>query len=324
MGKHRDDITETELRRLYEKGLSQRQIANVLGCSQSTVQRKMQKHGIEARSRRIYVAEIELHRLHDEEGLLQREIAEILGCSRRTLRNKLRKYGVKTRSRAEAQIIVWGHEHLRRDFDGGKKEKAYLIGFCRGDMHVKMYSKSGQTIEASCTSTRWEQIELVEDLFSPYGYIWKSSDRRGQVVIRAYLNLSFAFLLNLEDNIPDWILADSEAFLAFLGGYTDAEGCINISCGRSRFRLRSYDRNILHQAHAMLLVMGIECPEPQIESPRGYTDKRGRSLSRDYWRLGVYRRDSLQLFFERIGPYLRHAKRIQDLRAAIRNIQSKS
>jgi len=275
-------------------------------------------------AKRIDIAEAELRRLYEEEKLSQREVAKALGCSQTTVWSKMQEYGIQARSLAEAQIIAQGHAALSHDFNGDLKEKAYLIGFCKGDGHVEMCNENGLTIKVECGSTKLEQIELFVDLFSPYGYIYTKRRKRGQIEAIAFLNLSFAFLLNLEDNIPDWILADSEAFFAFLAGYCDAEGHIGISRGRARFQLQSYDRNILHQAHAALLTAGIEFPRPRIGVPKGYIDKRGVKYHQDYWCLQTEAKASLLKLFERMGPYLRHAKRIQSMQAAIRNIEERN
>ena len=118
--------------------------------------------------------------------------------------------------------------------------------------------------------------------------------------------------------------ASTEPFFAFLGGYSDAEGGIGIYNKMAQFRLASYDRNILHQAHAALTRLGIRCPQPRIAVPKGYIDKQGHRCKQDCWSLSVYRKASLLLLFERMGPYLRHAKRIRDMEAAIRNIEERN
>jgi hypothetical protein len=188
-----------------------------------------------------------------------------------------------------------------------------------------MCNEGGQTIVISCGSTKREQIELFISLFSPYGHVHKRKPgKSGQIDVEAYLNMSFAFLLDLPDAIPTSVLADPEAFFAFLAGNIDAEGCIGIYNGRARFCLGSCDKNILHQTYFTLTKMDIKCPKPRITRPKGYVDKDGHKLHRDLWRLEIYRRDSLIKLFERIGPYLRHPKRIKDMKAAIRNIEERN
>ena len=275
-------------------------------------------------TKRIEVSKAKLRHLYEEEELSQREIAKIFGCSQRTVWNRMQEYGAKSRANAEAKIIAHGHKNLRRDFDGDPRKKAYLIGFCKGDAHVKLLREGGQTIRVDCSSTKSEQIELFKGLFSPYGHIRIGKpNKKGCVEVATHLNLTFAFLLNLGDNIPAWILANNEAFFAFLAGYTDAEGSMGVYGGKAVFALRSYDKNILHQAHAALLTTGIQFPRPRIVRPKGHTDKDGHSLHQDYWTLETKAKASLLQLFEQIGPYLRHAKRIRDMQAAIKNIKKR-
>jgi len=275
--------------------------------------------------KRIDISEAELRRLHDKEKLSQEKIAQALGRSSSTVLRRMHEYGIEPRTKAEAALLAHGHAHLRHDFDGDPKEKAYLIGFCKGDARVSLLHKDGQTISVEGHSSQPKQTELFVKLFSPYGYVYIGEPSKGgSVKVIAYLNLTFSFLLDLEDNIPFGILADNNTFFAFLAGYIDAEGHIGVYNGRAMFGLRSYDKNILMQLHSALLTVGIECPRPRIAVPKGYTDKLGRSLRQDYWCLELGAKASLLLLFKRIAPYLKHAKRVRDMQAAIKNIKERN
>ncbi|MBU0492412.1 MAG: hypothetical protein KKA73_26000 [Chloroflexi bacterium] len=262
--------------------------------------------------------------LYEEKLLSQQQVGQILGCSKTAILYKMRQHGIKTRSKAEAQLIR--HGHLKRNFNGDERQRAYLIGFCVGDGHVKRLHEGGLTIRVDCSSTRPEQIELFENLFSPFGHIWKGApDQRGKVVIASYLNLSFDFLLDLEDEIPPFALADEDNFSAFLAGYIDAEGHIGINSRKqAELRLQSCDRNILHQTHVSLVKLGITGPKPWINRPEGYTDGQGVTSRRDCWCLQITAKSSLVRLFGKIGPYLRHSKRVHDMNMALRNIEKRS
>jgi len=262
--------------------------------------------------------------LYEEERLTQQQISQILGCCKATVLYKMRRYDIKARSKAEAQIIR--HGHLRHSFDGDDRHRAYLIGFCVGDCHTRKLHETGLTIRVDCSSTRLEQIDLFDSLFSSFGHVWRSRpDEKGKILIVAYLDQSFDFLLDLKDEIPDFIRANDESFFAFFAGYTDAEGYMGINYrGQAEFRLQSYDRNILHQIHAMLLKVDIQCPKPWINRPKGYTDGKGIRSNRDCWCLQISGKNSLLTLFERITPYLQHPKRIQDMERALRNIEERS
>jgi len=328
----RIEIPEAELRHLYlEERLSQRQIATLLDCSKSTIGRKMQKCGTPARSKEeaaaflpwsVDIPETELRRLYLEEELTQSEIGRIFGCSGTSVRRKMQEYNIPSRSNAEAQMM-----HPRRSFSGDPLEKAYLIGFAKGDLSVSKPNESGETIKVTCGSSRWEQIELFETLFSAYGSVWISRQYKwGSRDCRVLLDLSFSFLLELKDDIPAWILANGngEAFLAFLAGYTDAEGNIGIYDGRARFQLASCDKDILHQIHTKLQEMGFKLPRPKIAMPAGYVHKDGYRLKRDYWYLRASRKSTLLGLLKRLQPYFKHAKRVQDMEAAIHNIEERN
>ena len=311
------ELSEEVLRDLYEQqGLSQREIAHRLGVSKGIVASRMKRYGIVPRPAHVlpqfHIQREDLYRLYHQQKKSQRQIASLYGCSQSLISLKMREYGIPSRSRSEALLVARGHAHLLRDFDGTPVEKAYYIGFCCGDVHVRKRSPGGQTLEASCGSSRPAQISLFRDLFSPYGHIWqRSPDQRGRIWISASLNMSFAFLLDLRDEIPRWIREDKDAFLAFLAGYTDAEGSIWVSQGYAAIAWCSYDRNILHQIHNQLKHWGIDAPAPRIHCRRGYTNKYGIRYRRNYWSLKLAAQRSLLVLFGWLAPHLRHADRIQ-------------
>jgi len=188
-----------------------------------------------------------------------------------------------------------------------------------------MTHESGQTIEVSCGSSKTAQIELFNTLFAPYGHIWqREPDKRGRVWMIAFLNLSFGFLLDLQDMIPDWVLSEPEAFRAFLAGYTDAEGSIWISGGYTAFALCSYDKNILHQVYGKLIDLGVECPPPRIHRPKGHANKYGIRYNEDYWELKMGAKRALLQLFDLIEPYLKHDMRRQDMLKARANIEERN
>lgn len=324
------EISEVELRCLYEQeGLSQREIAKKLRCSKTTIADRMREYGIQPRPPHVLprfdITKDDLRCLYQDEGLSQAQIAAIYGCSQALVWLKMREYGIPSRSHADAGILAGGYSHLRRDFNGDQMTRAYYIGFCRGDVHARTIHEGGQTIEASCGSSKTAQIKLFNALFAPYGHIWqREPDKRGRVWMIAFLNLSFDFLLDLQDMIPDWILADSEAFCAFLAGYTDAEGSIWISNGYAAFALCSYDKNILYQIHGALLELGVESPPPRIHCPKGYTNKYGIRYSKDYWEIKIGAKRALLRLFDLLEPYLKHAKRRQDMMKARANIEERN
>lgn len=309
------------LQKLYvEQRLSSYEIGEQLHCDPATVRKELRRHGIKVRSLAeakklpgVQVSVGELKDLYWEQELSQAKIAAKLGCSPTTVLRKMRAFNIQSRSIARAL-----QAYPKQDFSGDKVEKAYLIGFRLGDLHVKL-REHGQTIRVDCSSTKTEQTDLIDSLFNRYGHIWCSKpDKRGKVVIVCYLNTTFAFLLPQEDRIETWIRQNKQCFLAFAAGYIDAEGCIysNLSQRRACLQLRSYDKNILHQLYNGLLKLGISCPAPRMIRAKGTPDKRGIVNKKDTWCLGVYSRASLSKLFTLISPYLKHAKRRRDMEKA--------
>jgi len=261
--------------------------------------------------------------LYTEELLSQRAISQILGCCEATVLHKMQRYQIPTRPKANAQLLRQGH--CKHSFDGNTCQKAYMIGFCVGDCHARQLHERGLTIRVESSSTRIEQLVLFTMLFSPFGHVWKGNpDRLGKIVVVAYLDLSFGFLLDLKDEIPDCVV-DEESFFAFLAGYVDAEGHFGInSRGQAELRIQTDDANILRQIHIRLVQASIQSPKPWICKPQGYTDGRGIVSRHDCWSLQITKKDSLLRLSERLTPYLQHAKRLQDMEVALANIRERS
>lgn len=277
---------------------------------------------------RVDIPKAELRRLYEKEEMSLAQVAKTFGCDPVTVWNRMGEYGIKTRSFAEAQIIRWGHKDQRRGFGGDETEKAKLMGFVKGDCTVEKPNKNGRTIRINCHTSDPEQIWLFKKLFEPYGYVSVGKpDEEGRVILRAYLNLSFSFLLDLKDEVPEVALRDEENFFGFVGGYTDAEGDVGVYGGQATFRLQSYDVNLLHQMHERLMELGIRFPKPRIGMPKGSitTGPGGKRLrcNQDLWYLKTKRKASLIELFARIKPYMQHPKRIRGMEACIKSMLKK-
>jgi hypothetical protein len=139
----------------------------------------------------------------------------------------------------------------------------------------------------------------------------------------ARLNRTFDFLLPKQDAVPEWILANDEAFFAFFAGYVDAEGYFrayithNQPKPLARLEIRSYDLVLLTQLGNGLCERGIECPPARLRVLAGYTNRAGVRSNRDLWGLGIHRKESLRRLFVKIEPYLKHARRRRDMYTAL-------
>ncbi len=258
-----------------------------------------------------------LERLYISEQMSPKQIASHFGCNRQTIINHLRLYEIRVRTKGEGTALGKIIHH-RANFSGNQIEKAYLIGFRIGDLTVDKVNPGGQTIRVSCASTRPEQIELIKNLFEPYGGILLNGPyKNNRVFIQCMLNMTFDFLLPKSDAIPDWIIEKDETFLAFLGGYADAEAHIGISGNKASFRLATTDSNILTIVYDRLTQFGVKCPAPYPWLRSGYTNKNNVTNHHDVWRLGVYSAKSVTLLLETLLPFLKHQKRRGDAKTVL-------
>ena len=133
----------------------------------------------------------ELVRLYVDQRLSLGAVAVLVGCSPSVVRRRLAAAGIARRE-------PFAVRYARQDFSESLTEKAYLIGFRIGDLHV---SRRGDvTILIKCTTTRQEQIELFRELFEGYGHVYTDEAHlagraRQSIAMEARLNLTFEFLL---------------------------------------------------------------------------------------------------------------------------------
>jgi len=312
-------ISERQLEYLYKKKkLTTYDIAELYGCCQATIWKRLRQFKIKARTRHELYPNVpskrKLIELYKRKKLSTWEIERRYGYSRTTVHRKLREYGIKIRNIAESHI-----RYARKDFSGNLIEKAYLIGFRIGDLRVRKIWENGETVCVDCGSTRKEQIELIERLFGKYGRIWISKPKsRGRVQIQANLNLSFLFLL--DTNVPNWVLENRKHFFSFLAGFTDAEGNIGIYGGQARYGLVNYDDHILFLIKQKLNEFGIECTRPYESDTSKYITPDGYGHNQNLWSLYVHRKYHLLKLFDKIQNHLKHEKRLNDLSKAKRNI----
>ena len=313
----------------YEKqNLSIRKLAKIFGCGATTIQRKLHKYNLRVRpsmSVRLNIPKKRLKLLYEKQRKSTTGLAKTYSCSFKTILNRLREYNIKVRDISEAHI-----KYPKRDFSGDLIEKAYLIGFRIGDLHIRRYEKNGKVVSAECASTHPEQIALIYNLFKKYGYVRITPPNKRRVIgVQCALNPSFDFLLNKEDRIESWILSNDKLFFAFLAGYIDAEGDIGVySKNAASLRVGTYDKNILSQIQNKLMDRGISSTL-NLDRPKGskvnlpieerYINKDYKT-SDDFWRLAVYKKKDLLKLFNRITPYFRHPRMKRGLLKARQNI----
>jgi len=298
-------IPKSELKNLYEKKkLTTYEIADIYNCCQATVWKRLEEYGIRRlpNGRRSFViSKSKLRDLYIKQRLSSRKIAKIYGCAYSTIDYKIRAYGFPVKTLAAAHITT-----PRKNFDGNKTDRAYLIGFTMGDLRVRKIYPNSETILVDCGSTKKEQINLISKLFKPYGRVWISKpNRKGKKQIECALNKSFNFLLKKRTLIDRWISRNKNYFASFLAGFTDAEGCISISkLGQAFYSLGNYNFQLLCQIRNRLINLGMKCPQ-LIESRthKGYVSKEGYVNKEVYWYLRIQRKFYLLKLFDLIGPF---------------------
>lgn len=289
-----------------KKGLSVSKIAKYFNCGQTTIVSKIHAFGITSRRRVILLSAEVLEELYYNQKLEQAQIGKLLWCDQATISIRMREAGIKARDKSETST-----KYPKYDFSGKLIEKAYMIGFRLGDLHVR---KHRYLISVEGTTTRPEQIALIKGLFEKYGHVRINTNNKGKTSMACLLNSSFDFLLQKNDTIPNWILETDYYFLAFLAGYTDAEGCIGTYRNKgsryyTTYILRTYDKNILLQIWQKLSSLNISCPKPYICTPKGKYDN-----NKDFWKLGVHKKSSLRRLFGLITPYVKHPRIINGVK----------
>lgn len=309
-------FTKSQLKNWYLKEkLSTYQISEICGCDPKTVYWWLKLFQIPTRPRKVIHTSKEIIEALYNQDYSMADIGKKLGCCPAAVLKKMRKYKIKSRSSWETNII-----HKRLNFSGNLIEKAHLIGFRIGDLHV---TKSLNFINISSSTTKIDQLTMMKKLFAKYGPIWIGKTiykNRGVFNFATSLNKSFDFLLPKYQQIPKWIFKEIRNFWAFFAGYSDAEGSIGIYNKMARFRIGSYDKKILKQIHNKLLLFGIN-NSFKLETEAGIHS--GVKHNGDFWRIGVSEKKSLFICLTQLLLYFRHPNRIKMAKLSLRSLLSR-
>lgn len=256
-----------------------------------------------------------LEELYLVDGLSHKAIAVKIGMSEPTVRARFREYGLPVRPRGS-----WMVKYKKSNFDGSECEKAYMMGFRVGDIHAYIPSKGANIVVARTNSTQDDQLSVMRSLFGKYGGVVVSGKGRSKN-INCYLDRSFSFLLtNKPYCVEQWIRDSQQNALAFMAGYIDAEANFIINQGRARFKLDAYDSDILHWMHGELTALGLRSKLRLLANKGESNYNNTYRWNGDLWRVNINEANSLLSFCEALLPYLRHRKRIADVRMCIKNI----
>jgi hypothetical protein len=309
-------IPKENLRNLYyNQNLNTYDIAKMYNCCQATIWKKFREFKIKLhpKGNPIHISKEELKDLYVNKRLSSRKISKIYGCAYSTIDRKIRNHDFRIRNRAESHII-----YPRKNFDGNLTDKAYLIGFSIGDLRVRKIWNRSETINIDCGSTKEEQINLFSKLFSSYGHVWVSKPNNyGKRQTEVYLNMSFDFLLDKDTN---WVFCSKKCFAAFLAGFVDAEGSFCICNKNAIFQIGNYNAKLLFKIQEKLSRLGIKCHKLYEDNRKGSLTKEGYTYNKNYWHLSASKKNSILEIIKLLKPYLKHEKRIKDMKIAELNI----
>lgn len=260
----------------------------------------------------INIPKDQLKNLYTTQCLSSYQVAKKFSCSQNTIMERLERFGIKTRTIQQGKALT-KPRFARKNFDGVQSDKAYLVGFRLGDIHIRKTHPNSPTIQVSTNSTRKEQIDLMKNLFSAYGHIKITGpDKRGATNVRCYLNNSFAFLVPKLGGIESWILKTKKCSVAFLGGYMDAEGSFGLT-NRNQpfFSMKSQDKEIMMKIQSHILpLIGVRT-KLQFVRAAG-TIMNNIKCNKDVFGIFVYNRKDLERILFSLLPILKHEKRKRD------------
>lgn len=309
MSTFRNELTPTLLKELYlEKNLSTYKIASLLRCDPKTVWNRLRKYNLKTRPvQKKWIAKEILFDLYINKKFSLKKIGKIHHMSASGILKRARKLKILTRTSWETNT------GYKKPFLGPLAEKAYLIGFRLGDLGVRMPSSRTKLVLVGSNTTKREQAVLIKQLFDKYSKVWTSQSESKTISVSTLLHQSFNFLVPKEDAIERWISDKRKLMYSFIAGYVDAEGSFGIYNNRGRFRLGSYDRQILDQIHHFFL-------QERLRSTLSLERKKRKGQNKDFWRLIINEAVSLNMLFNRIYKLLRHRKRKTDFERVAENV----
>jgi len=262
---------------------------------------------------KIIIPKDELRRLYEKEKWSPCKIADRYRCDAVTVRTRLIEAGIPLKTKSAAQT-----KYPRSDYDGTDDDKSYMLGFRYGDLNAYMPKGRSETIVVRSHSTIQEQCDVFSDLFKKYGSIVISRNKN-KIQMTCYLNTTFTFLLDkYPPSMRQWIASNPKRMSAFSAGYVDAEGTFGINQGKGRFKVDSYDYQILLDMHAFLCKQSLNVKLRRI-ALKGENDY-GWLWKEDVWRLEINEAASLEQLIDILQPHMRHGKRIADSEKVLQNI----
>jgi hypothetical protein len=256
-----------------------------------------------------------LDRLHNLKMLSLLRISKEVGCSYTKVWGLCRALGVPTRGRAEADRNSAPERSKRpkRPFDGTDEEKAYILGFCQGDLNVRQVSSLA--IFVSSTTTHPAFAKLFHGLFERYGPVYQypmyeaGKGYKWKLAVR--LDNSFQFLLQTPSGTLQWARTSRKLLMNWLAGLIDSDGNINITHDggyvRATVTIYNQDLSLLDSAKHALIAAGFHPGGPYLQYRAGTVTT--YKYRRDMLSLGLERRLDVENLIKELP--LRHDEKVR-------------
>jgi hypothetical protein len=151
---------------LYVGGESVIDIARQMGCSDGPIYNVLREQGVPV-SRRAAIDADELRRLYLDEQMSPSVLAERFGVCDSTIRAHLRRAGVPMRTHLQSLQPLG-----RATCPVSVEYRAFALGFVWGDLAAeRLPPQAGATIAVRGSTTKADQIAVIESLFGSYGHV---------------------------------------------------------------------------------------------------------------------------------------------------------
>jgi hypothetical protein len=310
-----------DLERLYlVDRLSAAKIAIVYGLkykhdkvAESTVLYQLKRNGIKRRDAAEHLRKVTdamvnewVGRYQDGESLKQIAAGDFDPV---TVWNHLKARGLVLRDKVQAQILAVT-KYERTPFRGDIVERAYLMGFAKGDCQVTTH---GRAIRVRTSTTHPAMAELFTNLFGCYGHVQRYP-RESKLVgyewsLEVDLDESFKFLLSsVEDALEDFGHSPITLF-GFLAGFFDAEGTIYFHKkgvgGGFELSIANTNVEILVRIQSLTALVGLDS---RLETYRQDSRRLGYEKEGTISRLRIWRSNDVTSLLKLM--HLRHGEKI--------------
>lgn len=240
----REDINH--IVKLYESGLSHREIGEKMGFSAIKVGRVLKEEGTPAKESSFYkilfneIQEKDIIRKYLDEKKNMNELAKEYECSRKAIRNVLIRNDVKRRTPSEAYRTYEINDYYFDEIDN--QDKAYILGFlyadgCNASVYEKHHYNIGMTLQIRDKYILDKMCELM-GMNRMAGTI---IDKRTNKLYARFDIMNKHMVLRLDElgvvpnktrktKFPYWMRED--LYSHFVRGLLDGDGCIVHSLDR--------------------------------------------------------------------------------------------